>query len=377
MVPFSSTKSSSSDGIFGNWQPQYAERGLPTFPVRIAGTDKIPATRGWQRTGLRGSTELARRFGTASALGIALNQRRMVVDVDTKSESVLADVLAEHGNSPVIAQTASKGGYHVYYGDNANAWRHYKNSRRVIRPEAERPIDYLGSGFAVVPPSVTASGKYEFIKGSLYHIGQLPPFQGVVPPSYAKEATYSKDEPKAPIRKARNNNLWRACMRRAHSCSKFDELLAFARDLNTYYCPPMNDGRVVKTAKSAWGYTERGENHFGRHGAWLALEDVTELLSDPDALTLLAFLNANNGPQAQFLVCNGLAKTFQWGAKRIAAARLRLIELGHIEEIRAASRQAPSLFQWTGGREREGCKYRIARHFGDPKLLSKLKGGSP
>jgi bifunctional DNA primase/polymerase-like protein len=301
----------------------------------------------------------------------------MIVDIDTNSENVLADVLNRYGSTPLIAQTASKGGFHAYYGENQGAWRHYKNSRRVIRPEANKPIDYLGSGFAVVPPSLTASGRYEFIQGSLDNIGQLPPFQGVVPPPYAKEATYSKDEPKAPVSKARNNNLWRACMRRAHSCSKFDELLAFARDLNTYYCPPMNDGRVVKAAKSAWGYTERGENRFGRHGAWLPLEDVTELLPDPDALALLAFLNANNGPHAQFLVCNGLAKTFQWGEKRVAAARQRLIEFGHIEEIRAASRHAPSLFQWRGGTEGEGCKYRIARHFGDPKLLSKLKRGSP
>jgi Bifunctional DNA primase/polymerase, N-terminal/Primase C terminal 1 (PriCT-1) len=350
--------SSLSHNIFGTWQPAYAERGLPTFPVKIDGADKKPAIRGWQNFGLRGSQQLAEKLASTSALGIALNRRRMIVDIDINSESVLADVLNRYGPTPLIARTASKGGYHAYYGENANAWRHYKNSRRVIRPEANKPIDYLGSGFAVVPPSVTASGRYEFIKGTLDDLGRLPPFQGVVPPSkdesYLKQPTYSEEECKAPVGQARNNKLWRDCMRRARSCSKFDELLAFARDINAYYCPPMNDGEVMKVAKSAWSYTERGENRFGQHGAWLLLEDVTELLPDPDTLALLAFLDAHNGPRAQFIVSNGLAKTFGWGAKRVAAARRRLIELGHIEEIRAASRHAPSLFQWAAAERDRG-----------------------
>src|SRR5262249_43508726 len=110
-----------------------------------------------------------------------LGRRFMLVDVDTKSESILADGLAERGNTPLIARTASKGGFHSYYGHNEGAWRHYGTKRRAIRPELNSPIDYLGTGFAVVPPSLTPKG-HEFIRGNLDDLNRLPPFQGIVPP---------------------------------------------------------------------------------------------------------------------------------------------------------------------------------------------------
>jgi Bifunctional DNA primase/polymerase, N-terminal len=342
--------SSLSRDIFGTWQGEYAERGLATFPVRIDGHDKVPMTRGYHRTGLRHSTDLAQKFGNASALGIALNQHRMIVDVDTTSGSVLADVLAERGDSPLIARTASKGGYHVYYGRNDGAWAHYRTARRAIRPQAERPIDYLGTGFAVVPPSLTATGRYEFIRGTLDDIGRLPPFPGVVPPLQRETRTGPAEaaaEVAANVSEgARNNKLWRACMKRAHSCNGLDELLAFARDLNAYYRPPMEDNEVMQIAKNAWGYTERGQNRFGQHGAYFRVEEFASFLHDQDAFFLLAFLRVHNGPAAQFWVSNGLSENLGWRVKRLAAARQRLIELGRIEQIRRPSRHTPALFQW-------------------------------
>jgi hypothetical protein len=357
-----------SSAIFGHCQPAYAERGLATFPVRIDGADKIPATRGWQRTGLRGSAELAKKFPSAAALGIALNQRRMVVDVDSKSESALADVLAQYGDTPLISRTASKGGFHVYYGENSGAWRHYKLSRRAIRPEPHKPVDYLGSGFAVVPPSATSSGRYEFIRGDLDDIARLPPFGGVVPPFGGLETKTSPTkedlEPAHNVSEgARNRELFSACMRRANSCSSLNELLAFARDINSYYRPPMDDAEVIKIAKNAWRYTARGENRFGQHGVYFPDEEIATLVLEPDVFALLGFLRAANGPRAQFMVANGLTEKLNWTLKRLQAARKRLIELNHIEEIQKASNHKPALYQWLrlyprnkrgGNREGEG-----------------------
>jgi hypothetical protein len=48
-------------GVFSKWQPKYAARGIATFPVAIEGKDKRPMNKGYQRTGLRGSAELAKR----------------------------------------------------------------------------------------------------------------------------------------------------------------------------------------------------------------------------------------------------------------------------------------------------------------------------
>jgi Primase C terminal 1 (PriCT-1) len=174
----------------------------------------------------------------------------------------------------------------------------------------------------------------------------LSPFRGVVPPP--------QQEPKAAAGAAatninkgsRNNALFRACMKRAHSCANLDELLAFARDVSAYYQPPMEESEVMKVANSAWGYTERGENRFGQHGAYFATEEVAALLPDPDAFLLLAFLRAHNGPWAQFMISNSLCHHLGWRRQRLTAARQRLLDLGYIEQIRPAAQHTPALFQW-------------------------------
>ena len=59
-------------GIFADWQPRYAERGIATFPVssnRVG--EKKPLVSGYLRTGLRGSAKLATKFPTAEGIGFA------------------------------------------------------------------------------------------------------------------------------------------------------------------------------------------------------------------------------------------------------------------------------------------------------------------
>src|ERR1700730_13883739 len=106
-----------ANDTFGQWQPRYAAAGLATFPVRIdADNNKVPMVTGYLRTELRRSTEFARKFADATALGIVLGRDHlMLADVDTRDERALADVLAAHGDSPIITLTASKGGFHAWY----------------------------------------------------------------------------------------------------------------------------------------------------------------------------------------------------------------------------------------------------------------------
>jgi hypothetical protein len=60
--------------VFDIWQPRYAERGIPTFPVAFTlcdgKIDKRPAVRGYMKLGLRASTELTRKFVDAAALAL-------------------------------------------------------------------------------------------------------------------------------------------------------------------------------------------------------------------------------------------------------------------------------------------------------------------
>jgi hypothetical protein len=52
-----------------------------------------------------------------------------------------------------------------------------------------------------------------------------------------------------------------------------------------------------------------------QHGAWFPLDEVIRLVDDQDAFFLLAFLRANQGPNATFMCANGLTEKFGWTRK--------------------------------------------------------------
>jgi hypothetical protein len=136
-------------------------------------------------------------------------------------------------------------------------------------------------------------------------------------------------------------------MRAAHNCDDFDTLLDVARTRNADFLPPLADSEVVKTAKSAWGNTERGENRFGRPGIFFDTEEATRLITfDQDLFVLLAFLRAHNGPTRTFIAANALAKELGWGRKRLANARKRMEGI-YIEMVRRPSEvKGPALYRW-------------------------------
>lgn len=311
--------------MFAETQPIYAQYGIATFPVTAS---KVPVIRGYLQTGIKGSRVLATKFPDAPALGFCTNHRNgiTVLDVDSKNDRVLAHALDRHGQTPLIARTGS-GKFHAYY--------RYNGERRRIRPWAGLEIDLLGSGGMVVaPPSHIDAGEYQFIEGEIADVARLPVLQNLNVRSNPVRAG------------ARNNSLWRHCMRHAHHVDSFDDLLDVARTFNDDCLPPMEDSEVMDIAQSAWGYTERGQNRFGSHGAWMAFDEVASWGSEPDAFYLLAFLRAHHGPGNTFMVANGLAERFGWWRKRLAEARRRLIELEYLKPVRQAGRGHPALFRW-------------------------------
>jgi hypothetical protein len=227
----------SVQGVFAEWQPVYAAHGIPTFPVTA---EKRPATKGYLRTGIRASTLLAQKFAQADALGFACGPRSKLalVDVDSKDERVLAAALSTYGDTPVISRTPS--GYH--------AWYRHNGERRSIRPLHDAPLDVLGGGYAVVPPSRVAKGGYDFIQGGLDDLNRLPIMR---PPPAPARAAGTSETPAIHLGH-RNSALWKHCMRQAHHCDDFDALLDVAHTFNENCLPPLEEAEVVKTAKSAW-----------------------------------------------------------------------------------------------------------------------------
>jgi hypothetical protein len=115
------------------------------------------------------------------------------------------------------------------------------------------------------------------------------------------------------------------------------------------FAEPLPDGEVMSTTQSIWKMHCGGRNRFGQHGAWFPIQEVEALIrGDQDAFVLLGFLRAYNGPDACFMVANGLADTLGWTRKRLAKARGRLIELEHIAKIneRSPSPGNPGRYRW-------------------------------
>jgi hypothetical protein len=121
----------------------------------------------YNKFGLVGSAKIARRFADAPAIGFMCGRCSgvTVLDVDTIDERVLADAIDRHGHTRIIARSGS---------GHFQAWYRHAGERRLIRPRRNVPIDILGGGFVVAPPSRVAKGSYQFIQGSLDDLDSLP-----------------------------------------------------------------------------------------------------------------------------------------------------------------------------------------------------------
>ena len=216
--------------MFRDWQPQYAEHGIAAFPVRVTDRGKVPAIKGWQRVGLNGSAKLAQKFGGADALGFCPGRRSRltILDIDTPDDRVLADALDQHGRTPIIVRSGS---------GNYQAWYRWHGENRHIRPNPEKPIDILGSGFVVAPPSNGTKLEYQFIEGSLDDLDRLPVLSGIETPS--PQLSQTPILGKAVNQGGRNDYLWRHSMKSAHHCDDFDALLDVARTCNSQYLAPV------------------------------------------------------------------------------------------------------------------------------------------
>jgi Bifunctional DNA primase/polymerase, N-terminal/Primase C terminal 1 (PriCT-1) len=322
----------SEEGIFTKWQPQYAERRIATFPVKA---DKKPAIRRWNQITLKGSSRLAERFHESDAFGFQLGPKSQItaLDVDSRDEAVLADALTCHGDTPFIVRTG--GGYHAYYS--------YGGERRHIRPYHNKPIDILGGGFVVAPPSISERGTYQIIAGTLDDLTNLPPIQ-VALDNLRAEARIPEGR--------RNNTLFRFALEQARHSDTFDALLDVMRTRNMDCEPPLPDDVIISTAKSAWRYEQAGRNLVGRGRSVLTPHSVIdELIGEhQDAFVLLTLLQRHHWGR-NFVLANAMADQLCWSRKRFAATRALLESRGFIQQVAPASFRSPAVYRlgaWGG-----------------------------
>ncbi|ANM10379.1 MULTISPECIES: bifunctional DNA primase/polymerase [unclassified Rhizobium] len=327
-------------GAFAEWQPQYAARGISSFPVTVDDKRKKPAVKGYLKIGLPTSSQLALRFLAHEALGIACKRNRLtVLDVDTTDERELADGLARHGTTPFIVRSGS---------GHFQAWYRNGGEGRRIRPDPARPVDILGDGYVVAPPSVGARGRYEIIQGSLDDLDRLPamlrvePQHRPIPRRGEANADLSERVDKASRRldgmrqgDGRNNSLFTRAMRQAHQAATKEELIQMVSQANTQFAEPLPPDEVLSVSHSAWKYKEAGRLMItgGEATAVVFQSDIDHLWDQPNAVSLLIRLRLAHGHRngGQFALSSAYAESMDMSIPTFRAARDALVERFFIE----------------------------------------------
>jgi hypothetical protein len=353
-------------GIFTDWQPQYAAHRVVTFPVAFPDNRKKPAVKGYLKLGPKVSDQLALKFPEHEALGVACRRNRItILDIDAPSADLLAEGMETFGQSPFVVRTQS-GGFHAYYRNSGET--------RKIRPDKSKPVDILGDGYVVLPPSIGPKGAYELVSGCLDDLTRLPRMRK---PAYINDnvagdgASESAVDVDQPPRKAetlrehfnsrghfgeRNDTLWRHCMKAIRGCSKFEDLIGVAMTYNRdQFYEPLPEAEVLSVVASVLSYESQGKNWFG-HGARVTFnnDEIDDLLmAEPDAFVLLTVLRRHHWGR-DFVIANGMAENMPgggWNRKRFASARQILLSRGEIELLRAASSyHGPALYRFGHGR---------------------------
>ena len=311
---------------------------------------KKPAVKGFTKAGSNLSQQWALDFPEAEALAFMSGKRTRItpVDIDSTDEDLRRETEKRYGPTPIMVQTPS-GGVHLWYLHNGED--------RRIRPDPSVPVDILGTGGLVIaPPSMGAKGTYTFIRGNLDDLSKLRPAANLL------------DFPKLKLVKptatphgligagGRSDALFRHLMRVARHC---DELGALLDEAFTYADTVLDrtgghsftDDDVIKTARSAWSITERGENRFGGKPHTILFHDIRDQLHDlgPDALFLHSVLTKWAGRGEMFLCANGMAEHMpdgKWNPKRFSKARKALLDAGIIKEVSKAYTGHVARFSW-------------------------------
>jgi hypothetical protein len=246
-------------------------------------------------------------------------------------------VQRQFGNARVVVRTGS-GGFHAYYRHNGEG--------RTIRPDPRKPIDLIGRGPIVLPPTRGFTGNYEIIHGRLEDLARLEPIRRKSDASVTSDASDLRSARKG----ERDAKFWPHVARQAHFVKSQDELVAIAREMNELMLEPWPDteahSEIVKRCKYWWDKTQKGENWYGI-GRYVKVDhaEIDRMLANPadqDAYLLLTLLRRHHWGR-DFYFANAAHKLLGWTEKRFAAARKRLLEMGEVIVIRPRTAKQPML----------------------------------
>ncbi|MDU8946117.1 bifunctional DNA primase/polymerase [Ovoidimarina sediminis] len=313
--------------VFAQHAEAYAAAGLPAFPVNTR--NKRPAILGWRTATPQKARQWAQneRLREADGLGLLMGRPSGIteIDVDGAGEAWLAAAIERFGETPIAIRTAS-GKFKLWYQHNSEG--------RHIRPFDGLPIDVLGDGFTIAPPSwrEDLGAAYAFISGSIEAIGNLPTL---------REAIQRPGETVGTGK--RNDTLWRYCMAHARHCDDVEALIDVAATWAGAFPDPLPTSEIERCARSAWGYEATGRNYLGLRKPQITGGDrmMDALIDEPDALVLLQYFRRWHSNRPAFAIAPRAmseAGSPPWHWTRIVKARDILLERRFLEELSAPIR---------------------------------------
>jgi hypothetical protein len=313
--------------IFADNVEAYLTAGLPAFPVNTQ--LKKPMVKGWQHSSPRRSRAWARvaKLGSASGLGVLMGAPSGLteIDVDGDGEAWLALAVERFGDTPIKIRTAS---------GKAKLWYRSNGEGRRIRPFEALPIDVLGGGFTIAPPSwrEDLAASYMFFEGGIENVPALPKIA-----SQALETSQIFSSRTVENGK-RNRTLWLYCMTQAQHCDDTEALIDVAEAWASTLMDPLTRAEIRKTAQSAWRYEISGRNFVGVRKPQLTEQDrvMDSLIDRPEAFTLLQLFARWHSNKTSFAIAPtsmSAAGTPPWPRRRIEKARDVLLHRGFLKEL--------------------------------------------
>jgi hypothetical protein len=350
----------SAHGAYANHAREYFDYGMATLP--LGGDDgKVPLISGFHKhaAGPDAIDKFSRQFPDANlgflpAMSMLYKGGCMVVvDIDTPDEAEQKEVLKRFGDTPIKVRTGS---------NHMQAW--FRSGRRIssrdLRQSEGMPVEIKCDGtLCVAPPSVNPKkGAYSFLSGSLDDLGLLPEINlsSLTVPSPRTAEGRQIDVG------LRNNTLFRQCLRDARHVDDLDALIDCAQSYaDVCFVDPLTPAEIEKTARSAWGYEERGENWVGTEAKTLVtlsylkqvIGDAPNKHSDSAFVLLLLLKLEHSGRQARgepfMMVLDAMARDGclpGWTLYQYRNAAKVLLEAGYIECVfqGGRSKHSPSLY---------------------------------
>lgn len=341
-------------GAYSTALPIYRRHGIQIYPTR----PDVPTKSMVRQPGRFRARTVDERFKDANAAFMAgANNNITVIDIDAPGSYYVDMATNIFGDTPYVIKTPS-GGTHL-------AFQH-SGETRSIRPFGnDVPIDLLGGGTVVAPPSKRiasekkCAGEYRTVGNLDAALANLPPIrEGALPVALHNQVT----SPTISVGN-RNNTLFTKGRAIAAKLSKShaDEarLTEYLLLENAHLDEPLPVAEVQKICNNIWRY--KIEDRLlspGCRTGFLELHEITVLSASPSASILLAYLRAHHSTDHIFAVSpRGIADSgaLRMAAKTIRRARDFLIEHKFLEEVPAS--------KWISGK-RQPNQFRLSQSWG-------------